>query len=74
MKTDEKIGERLAFSVEEVAVMLGLSVRNVYTQIKSGVIKSVRVGDRVLVPRYAVDDLLAVRNQISIKQEGDNNG
>jgi len=74
MKTDEKIGERLAFSVEEVAVMLGLSVRNVYTQIKFGVIKSVRVGDRVLVPRYAVDDLLAVRNQISIKQEGDNNG
>jgi excisionase family DNA binding protein len=49
---------RLAYSVAEVAALLGLSTRHVSTQLKSGAIPSIRLGRRVLIPVAGLDDLL----------------
>lgn len=54
--------ERLAFSIEEVAAMLGVSHWTVRSWIKAGVLKAARVHNRrkYLIPREAVEKLLDV--------------
>ena len=44
----------LAFSIEEAASLLGISESSVRLQLKSGRIRSIKVGRRVLIPRNAV--------------------
>lgn len=51
--------EKLAFSPNEVAAMLGLNHHSVRKAIKSGDIPHVRVGRRILVPQQALDNLLS---------------
>jgi excisionase family DNA binding protein len=51
--------ERLTFTVDETAAILGLSRNLTYAGVASGAIPSVKVGRRILVPRLALERLLA---------------
>ena len=46
---------RIAYSVKEVAQMLGVSVHLVYEEVRTNRIASVRIGGRIIVPRWAVE-------------------
>ncbi len=50
---------RLVFSVEETAVLLGISRAFAYELVARGEIPSLRLGRRIVVPRLAIDELLA---------------
>jgi excisionase family DNA binding protein len=50
--------ERLTLTVLEVAKALGLSRMAAYSAVRAGVIPSIRIGRRVLVPRVALDRLM----------------
>jgi excisionase family DNA binding protein len=50
--------ERLTLTVPEVAEALGISRMSAYTAVRAGVIPSIRIGRRVLVPRAALAQLL----------------
>jgi excisionase family DNA binding protein len=51
--------ERLVYSAAEVRVLLGLSRASIYEAIRRGEIPSIRVGRRVMVPRAALEAMLA---------------
>ena len=51
--------ETLVYSPQEVMSLLGLSRSAVYDHIADGRIPSVRIGGRLLVPRKALERLLA---------------
>lgn len=42
---------RLCVTVPEVAMMLGISRNNAYEKVKQGKIPSMRLGNRILVPK-----------------------
>ena len=50
---------KLAFFVNEVAQMTGLSTQKIRRMVKTGEIQSVRAGKRVLVPRAALESFLS---------------
>ena len=50
--------ERLAFSVDEAARVLGVSRDLMYDLVAQGRVPSVRLGRRIVVPRGALEDLL----------------
>ena len=50
--------ERLTFTVDEVAIALGISRSSAYECAKRGEIPTVRLGRRIVVPRRAVLELL----------------
>lgn len=50
--------ERAAFSPKEVIEKTGLSKNTVYRALKNGDIKSVRIGGRILIPQWAIEQLL----------------
>jgi excisionase family DNA binding protein len=50
--------ERQAFTVQEVASVLGLSRWAAYEAVKRGDIPSVRIGGRVLIPKGRLQALL----------------
>lgn len=56
----ERTPERMAYSVKEVALALGVSEWAVREEIRRGGIESVRVGRRVLVPRPALERLVGI--------------
>ena len=47
----EPMSERLTFTVDEVAALLGISRSGAYDSIARGEIPSLNIGRRVLVPR-----------------------
>jgi excisionase family DNA binding protein len=51
--------ECLTFTVDEAAALLGLSRNLAYAAVASGEIPSVKIGRRILVPRTALERLLA---------------
>jgi excisionase family DNA binding protein len=51
--------ERLAFSQQETANKLGVSLKTVANWIASGNLHAVKIGGRVLIPAAAIDDLLS---------------
>ena len=51
--------DRLTLSVPEAAQLLGVSRMTAYSAVREGTIPSLRIGRRVLVPRAALDPLLA---------------
>jgi excisionase family DNA binding protein len=55
----EPAPNKLAFAVDEVAWVLGVSVDTGWNLVRSGVLPQVRVGRRVLVARSAVEQFLA---------------
>ena len=50
--------ERYAYTVAETALALGLGRVRTGDLVRAGVLKSVRVGRRVLVPRFAIEEYL----------------
>ena len=51
--------EKLTYSVPEMAQALGISKSNAYALVADGLIRSVRLRGRVLIPRDVVRELLA---------------
>ena len=55
----ESATEREAYSVTEVAAMLGVGKDTVWQRVRSGQLPSIKFGSRVLVPRSVLDCVLA---------------
>ena len=51
--------EKLTLSVDEAARVLGLSRNSCYQAVETGAIPSLRIGKRILIPRFALERLLA---------------
>ena len=56
----EETVERLAYSVPEVAKMLGISERKIWSEIDEGKLKKKEVGRRVLITAKQLDAYLAI--------------
>lgn len=56
-------GCRLTYSVAEAAQVLGIHELTIRRFVKEGVIRSIRLGRRVLIPASALDELLAGESQ-----------
>ncbi|MFC1945973.1 helix-turn-helix domain-containing protein [Chloroflexota bacterium] len=54
-----KITERLTLTVDEAAQALGLSRNSCYQAVETKAIPSIRIGKRILIPRFALEKLLA---------------
>ena len=50
--------EKLAYSVPEVAEMLGVSRASAYNYVRTGLIRSVTLCGRIVIPKRAIDELL----------------
>ena len=50
--------KKLTVSVQEAAAMLGIGRATAYEGVRTGVIPSLRVGRRLLVPRAALERML----------------
>jgi excisionase family DNA binding protein len=50
--------ERLTFSVAEAAELLGVSRGLLYAQIRSGEIRAIKLGRKVVITKAAVEELL----------------
>lgn len=51
--------ERLTLTIEETAKLLGIGRNLCYDQVKTGKIPAIKIGRRLLVPRFALEKLLA---------------
>ncbi len=51
--------EKMILTVKETAQILGLSRNSVYQGVLTGQIPCLKVGKRILVPRKALEELLA---------------
>lgn len=51
--------ERRTLSVSEAAQILGISRAHAYDCVRSGELPSITLGRRVVVPRQAIEELLA---------------
>ena len=51
--------ERLTLTVEEAAKLLGIGRQLAYERVKTGEIPVIKIGRRLLVPRSALEKLLA---------------
>jgi excisionase family DNA binding protein len=51
--------QRLAYSIREAAACLGVHPLTVRAAISRGELRTIRLGRRILIPRSAVDELLA---------------
>lgn len=52
-------GARLTMTVPEAADAIGVSTRHMYELVRTGQFPAVKLGRRVIIPRTAVDDVLA---------------
>lgn len=60
METNNKKAERLVFTIEETARMLGISRGTAYLLANTGGIPAIRIGQRrLVVPRKALEDFLS---------------
>jgi excisionase family DNA binding protein len=51
--------EKQVYSVKEVMKILGISRNTVGNMINKGQLKAIRAGNRILIPYWAISDLLA---------------
>ena len=51
--------EKLTLTVDETARALGLSRNSCYQAVETGALPSLRIGKRILIPRFALERLLA---------------
>lgn len=56
---DTQASEKLVYSVEEVATLLGMSKNPVYDAIRERQIPSIKIGRRILIPRAALEEMLS---------------
>ena len=50
--------EKATYTITEVAKILGVSRNNAYEAVKTGKLRAIHIGRRVLVPRAAIEALL----------------
>ena len=55
------LSERQAFTMGEAASLLGLSISYLYILRERGLLRTIKIGGRRLVPRDALDELLGAR-------------
>ena len=60
---NDQLNNRLAYSMREVADLLGMSERSVYSMIKSGRLHAIKVNRLVRIPRESVAELLGVNHE-----------
>ena len=66
---------RIAYSVREVAQMLGVSAHLVYEEVRTHRIASVRIGGRIIIPRWAVEQrVIGITGQSDPVVDGPLNG
>src|SRR5262245_22604122 len=63
--------DRLVYSVEEAAEILGIGRNTAYNSINSGEIPSVRIGRSIRVPKAALQELLEKMPEEKPKQESE---
>jgi excisionase family DNA binding protein len=51
--------ERLAYKPEELSALLGIGRSSVYEALRTGAIRSTRLGRRIVVSKQAIDEFLA---------------
>lgn len=56
--TQSRSVDRLTYTVDEAAQLLGISRNSAYEAARRGEIPTIRVGRRTLVPRSRLDELL----------------
>lgn len=64
-QSTSQLPERRTLTVEEAAVVLGISRTSAYEGIRRGEIPSVRVGRRLLVPRVGIDTMLGGNPEVA---------
>lgn len=64
-KRGEGMEDKLTLSVEETAKLLGIGRNLCYDRVKTGEIPVIRIGRRLLVPRKALEKLLAEPNPLN---------
>lgn len=52
------VSVKLTHKVEEVGPLLGLGRNSIYELIRSGTLRSIRVGRKILVPKSAIEEFL----------------
>lgn len=57
-QTSDFVAPRLAYSVQELAVMTGLGTTTIYQLIAAGRLRTVKVGRRRIVPADSIRDLI----------------
>jgi excisionase family DNA binding protein len=57
--TPAPIAQRLTWTVEEAATLLGISRATAYEAAKTGALPHIKIGRRILVPVAAVERMLA---------------
>lgn len=62
--------QRLTLSVEETAKLLGIGRNLCYDRVKTGEIPVIKVGKRLLVPRSALQKLLADPKPLNLTPAG----
>jgi excisionase family DNA binding protein len=55
--------EKLTVTVAEAARLLGISRMSAYSAVRDGLVPSLRIGRRVLVPRIGLERLLSQASQ-----------
>lgn len=63
MTTDASITVKATLTVHEAAALLGIGRGLAYEQVLAGRIPSIRLGRRILVPRAALEAMLAKPNE-----------
>ena len=58
MQLNTGIDKRLCLTVPEVAKLLGISRNYCYELVRRGIIPSIRLGKRILIPRAALEKML----------------
>jgi len=58
MMAKEENHERVTFTVEETAKLLGIGRQLAYDRVRTGQIPAIRLGRRLVVPRRALERLL----------------
>lgn len=53
--------DRLTYSVEEAALLLGISRNSAYEAVRRGEIPTIKIGRRILIPISRLEDLLESR-------------
>jgi excisionase family DNA binding protein len=51
--------DRLTYTVEEAARLLGISRNSAYEAVRRGELPTIRLGRRILIPRSRLEDFLA---------------
>jgi excisionase family DNA binding protein len=58
-RSDSARADRIAYTVAEVAALLGKHINTVYGWVRSGALPSERIGNTIYIPKWALARLLS---------------